>query len=114
MPNQPTPISLFLAAISTLSYPPPETRPPDDGKRGGLGAVVCDALAVFIALNPDAILESKRVHVDVELDGTLTRGQTVLDFGHAYDGLERPKTVEWVTKIDLDRYCEAFKSLADS
>ena len=76
--------------------------------------MVCDALAVFIALNPDAILESKRVHVDVELDGTLTRGQTVLDFGHAYDGLERPKTVEWVTKIDLDRYCEAFKSLADS
>jgi inosine-uridine nucleoside N-ribohydrolase len=110
-PNRPTLSTLFLKAISTLSYPPPKVRSPSDGKRGGLGAVVCDALTVFLALNPDAILESSRVHVDVELDGTLTRGQTVLDFGHAYDGVERPKAVRWVTKIDQKRYCEAFVSL---
>ena len=36
------------------------------------------------------------VHVDVELDGTHTRGQTVVDFGHAADSGSRDRTVRWV------------------
>lgn len=75
-----------------------------DNKRGGEGAVICDCLAVAIAMDDSLIAESIPVHVDVELLGSLTRGQTVVDFGHCYDGVTRVRNVEWVTKVYLEGY----------
>jgi len=61
-----------------------ETSGAEDNKRGGDGAVICDCLAVAIAMDGRLVAESSQVHVDVELAGALTRGQTVVDFGHCY------------------------------
>lgn len=50
-----------------------EDRSSNIGKRSTTGAVICDALAVAIAINDDLIISSELVHIDVELTGTHTR-----------------------------------------
>lgn len=108
--SNPSKIRQFLAAISKKSYPALENRIVDK-KRGGKGAVICDALAMAVALNPTLILEAEKCHVEVELEGNLTRGQTVVDFAHCYDGVDRPKAIEWVTKVDTQAYIKFLETL---
>jgi purine nucleosidase len=76
------------------------------------GAVVCDALAMAIALNPGLIQHSQTVNVEVELNGTHTRGQTVVDWG-CYDGVARVKNCEWVLRVSGAEFIEMFTSLYD-
>lgn len=48
--------------------------------RGRPKFVVADALALAIALQPDIVTRAEERHVAIELDGTLTRGMTVVDW----------------------------------
>ena len=88
------------------------------------GAVICDMVAVAIALNgiPAAIPSSHadshivkssvEVNVEVETEGKYSRGQTVVDWG-CYDAVVRLKNCHWVTDISteyyVDMFCQAFK-----
>lgn len=111
--NDPT-IRAFLAAISEKTFPPRCLRIGDVDPKRGDGAVICDALAVAVALHPDIIVKYDLVHVDVELCGTYTRGTTVVDFGHAYElpqnDESRPRTVRWIAAIDPKIYQDVFSN----
>ena len=76
------------------------------------GAVICDVLAMAVALNPDIVVDSEQVNVEVELEGRITRGQTVVDWG-CYDGIERKKNCDWVSRINHEAYMEMFESMFD-
>lgn len=65
-----------------------------------------DPLAMAVALEPDAILESMTRYVTVELHGTHTRGQTIIDHRGR---LGQPPNVEIVTSIDMDRVYAQFE-----
>lgn len=71
------------------------------------GAVICDALAVAVALDSDNVLTgSQRVHVDVELTGTHTRGMTVVDWGASFTEKQVPNCT-WVTAVSVESYAAA-------
>jgi purine nucleosidase len=64
----------------------------------GLGYLLPDPLAMAVALDPDLILNREPRYVSVELDGSLTRGQTVVD----HLGLSgRVPNVDIITEIDV-------------
>mmetsp|Transcript_2590 Transcript_2590/g.4716 ORF Transcript_2590/g.4716 Transcript_2590/m.4716 type:complete len:355 (+) Transcript_2590:137-1201(+) len=108
----------FLHRISSFSYAV--------SKRGALadcgddaarpGAVICDAVAVAVALcigsetERSIVTRSKAVNVEVELEGRLTRGQTVVDWG-CFDGVERQPNCHWVQDIDHDVFAAMFKEM---
>ena len=48
--------------------------------RGRPGLLAADALAMAVALEPGLVTAAEERHVAVELDGTLTRGGTVVDW----------------------------------
>ena len=62
-------------------------------------------------LRPETIARSEQVHVDVELDGRLTRGQTVVDFGHASDSASRRRDARWATAIDVEVYSDLLEQM---
>jgi inosine-uridine nucleoside N-ribohydrolase len=66
--------------------------------------VPCDPLAAAVLLDPHAVVEVKLRHVQVELQGSITRGQTIIDWGHLNDG--QPNCFV-VTKFNLN----VFKAL---
>ncbi len=84
-----------------------------DANRSDAGAVICDALAVAIAIDPSVIAASAMVHVEVETEGTCTRGMTVVDWG-CYDGVQRNKNVQWVTRADLGKYVDLLRATVAS
>lgn len=49
-------------------------------ERGRPGLVLADALAMAVVLQPDCVVRAEHRHVAVELNGTLTRGATVVDW----------------------------------
>ena len=103
----------FIAAISKKTFPPSQLRADrtdSDAKRGS-GAVICDALAVACALRPELVTNFELAHVEVVREGESTRGMTICDFGHSYDGIERPRGVRWVTDVDIDGYIKVFTEL---
>ena len=58
-----------------------------------------DPLAMAITLEPSLISQSAKFHVSVELNGSLTRGQTVID----YTGISgKPRNVNIVQALDID------------
>ena len=48
--------------------------------RGRPGVVAADALAMAVALDPAIVTKAETRHVGIEMDGTLTRGATVVDW----------------------------------
>ena len=104
----------FVAAIARKPFPPAEAREGDVDAKRGSGAVVCDLLAVAVALYPELALSAELTHVDVETGGRHTRGTTVVDFGHCYDKVLRLKRIRWVTSVDVERYSQLFASLFTS
>lgn len=75
------------------------------------GAVICDALAIAVALNPEKLVIShEQVNVEVELVGTLTRGQTVVDWG-CFDGVFRKKNCDWIQRVDLEVYKDMVREM---
>ena len=103
-----TNIGIFLRSICWLSFV--EKRVSNDsngddnengGKRGNGGAVICDMLAVAIALNYSSLVSSvEKCHIDVELQGKHTRGTTICDYGHCYDQVDRDRRIIWVSECD--------------
>eukprot|EP00930_Biecheleria_cincta_P008970 TRINITY_DN110584_c0_g1_i1.p1 TRINITY_DN110584_c0_g1~~TRINITY_DN110584_c0_g1_i1.p1 ORF type:complete len:389 (+),score=75.84 TRINITY_DN110584_c0_g1_i1:40-1206(+) len=77
------------------------------------GAIICDALAVAAALRPEIVLRSSAVHVEVELQGTATRGQTVVDWGTCFDGCDRPKDVSWIEEVDVSMFCRMLRETVE-
>lgn len=77
------------------------------------GAIICDALALAAALRPEVILRSSAVHVEVELQGTATRGQTVVDWGTCFDGCDRPKDVSWIEEVDVSMFCRMLRETVE-
>ncbi len=69
--------------------------------RGRDGVIAADALAMAVALDPDCVLASESHHVGVELDGTLTRGATVVDWESR---LGRPANARIVMDVDQTRF----------
>ena len=105
-------VSHFLREISQFSYHPskrqsiPHFSIPSEHFHG---AVICDALAIAVALNPSELIQySQAVHVDVELNGELTRGQTVVDWG-CYDGVIRTKNCDWILQLNTEVFIDMFR-----
>lgn len=72
-----------------------------NAQRGRHGLVAADALAMAVALDPDAITASEHHHVSVEMDGSLTRGATVVDWE---DRLGKPANARIVLDVDHERF----------
>ena len=106
----PTRWGQFISQICRLPYV--DRRTIEEGKRADTGAVICDLLAVAIAINQDALIkESGQVHVEVELHGKHTRGMTIVDWGHCYDGLDRNRNIRWISKIHEHVFFEMFEKM---
>ena len=64
-----------------------------------------DPLAMAITLQPQLIQQSSKHHVTVELNGALTRGQTVID----YMGINgKAPNVNIIQALDTDGVYEMF------
>lgn len=66
-------------------------------ERGRPGMVLADALAMAVVLQPDCVVRAEHRHVAVELNGTLTRGATIVD----WDGRNgQPANARIVLEVD--------------
>ncbi|XP_077993336.1 nucleoside hydrolase-like isoform X1 [Glandiceps talaboti] len=63
----------------------------------------CDTLAMAVALKPAIVLESEKKFAIVELNGSLTRGQMVVDW---MGRLEKKENINIVLKLDRQVYLE--------
>ncbi len=70
-------------------------------ERGRARLLAADALAMAVALEPDAVRHAEDRHVAVELSGTLTRGATVVDW-EGRGG--RPANARIVLEVDQERF----------
>jgi purine nucleosidase len=66
-----------------------------------------DPLAVAVALEPDIVLKSEIRHVQVELSGSLTRGQTLVDW---FDLTRKAPNVDIVLDVDASRFWELMQA----
>jgi len=90
-------VGVFLSKILQFAW---GTQNPEN-RLNLSGAIICDVIAMACFLDPSVVTEKKLVHVEIELQSSLTRGQTVVDWG-SQDGIKRSKNVKWVTKINKD------------
>ncbi|TDR41714.1 purine nucleosidase [Tahibacter aquaticus] len=65
------------------------------------GLVLADALAMAVALQPDCVIRAEHRHVAVELNGSLTRGATIVDWD-GRNGL--PANARIVLEVDQQRF----------
>lgn len=72
----------------------------DSSKYGMDGGPVHDANCIAYLLKPE-LYQGKQVHVDVECGGTLSRGQTVVDW---WGVTGKPKNATWVHSVDDDGF----------
>lgn len=104
----------FLSKISAHSYHVEKREHIGDCSSSDCrpGAVVCDAVAMAVALcsEEEMVTESKDVNVEVELEGSITRGQTVVDWG-CFDGVERLPNCRWVLDVDHAKFCRMFSDI---
>lgn len=90
-----------------------------EGRRAHLVADLCrslvlrfdglslhDPLAVAAALDPN-LIKTKRLSVDVETVGTLTRGQTIV-YRHGQSSLRGSTHIEVCVSVDSDRFLSLF------
>jgi len=70
-------------------------------RRDRRGVIAADALAMAVAIDPSVIVRSERRWVGVELDGRLTRGATVVDWGHR---LGREAQANVVLELDQPKF----------
>jgi len=67
-------------------------------QRGRPKLVVADALALAVALQPDLVTRAAERPIAIELDGTLTRGMTVVDWENRLGGAANARIV-----LDVDQ-----------
>jgi inosine-uridine nucleoside N-ribohydrolase len=70
-------------------------------KRGRPRLMVADALAMAVALHPEIVTRTQNCHIAIELDGTLTRGATVVDWESR---LGNPANAHIVLDVDQARF----------
>ena len=70
-------------------------------RRDRSGIIAADALAMAVAIDPSVVVRSERRHVGVELDGRLTRGATVVDWGNR---LGLPRQANVVLELDQAKF----------
>ncbi|WP_257385161.1 nucleoside hydrolase [Tahibacter caeni] len=70
-------------------------------ERGRPGLVLADALAMAVVLDPDCVTRAEHRHVAIELDGSLTRGATVVDW-EGRNG--KPANARIVLELDQARF----------
>ncbi|MEO0563272.1 MAG: nucleoside hydrolase [Chloroflexota bacterium] len=95
-----TPLGRFYAGISDKVTA--RTRQRYDGH------LLPDPLAMAVALEPSTITESEHRHVSVELHGTLTRGQTVVNYTALESG---PKNTQIVRRVDMERIATLYRQM---
>lgn len=72
-----------------------------NARRGRTGVIAADALAMAVALDPEAVTRAETHPVAIELEGALTRGATVVD----WEGrLGRPANARIVFDVDQGRF----------
>jgi len=72
------------------------------------GNIMCDLLAMAVAMCPELILESQDLHGCVELAGNYTRGQTSFDW---IGKSKQPKNINVVMKVDSEAYHKLLSSV---
>jgi purine nucleosidase len=70
--------------------------------RGRPRLLVADALAMAVALEPALVLRAERRHVGIELDGSRTRGATVVDWDQRFSA--DPPNADIVLDVDHARF----------
>lgn len=78
-------------------------------RRGRRECAMHDALTLGIAADPSLVLESQKVRVDVELNGTYTRGMTVGDFRPWMEYPNANATV--VLEVDRQRFIDRWSEV---
>lgn len=70
---------------------------------GGGPFIDCDPFPLCAAIKPEIVLQEKLVHATVEVHGSLTRGQMVVDWGGK---LKKECNVRLLEKMDLNLFME--------
>lgn len=70
-------------------------------RRDRRGVIAADALAMAVAIDPSVVVRSERRRVEVELDGRLTRGATVVDWANR---LGQPAQAKVVLELDQAKF----------
>lgn len=93
---------LIMMMCACSQEHPAEGHPP--------GYAACDPFAVAVALYPTIAVQACTVYCDVELEGNLTRGQSVFDFKNIW---HRQPNVRIVQQLDGAQFqMHMLKSLA--
>ena len=72
-----------------------------NARRGRTGVIAADALAMAVALDPDAVTRAESHPVGIELEGVLSRGATVVDWEARRS---RPANARIVFDVDQERF----------
>lgn len=96
-----TPAALTAAAFLPERIHMYESKMPVEGG----GAPVHDALAVGALVDPD-LVRFERANVEIELDGTLTRGRTVVDQRPHLFLASQPKNARVAVWADRERFLD--------
>jgi purine nucleosidase len=62
-----------------------------------------DGLALAVAIEPGIVTKSEKKHVSIELHGSQTRGQTVVDW---YGQTQKPANTEIILELDQARFIQ--------
>ena len=66
-----------------------------------------DGLALAAAVEPGIVTRTEKKYVTIELNGSHTRGQTVVDW---FDSTGKPANTEIILEVDLDRFVELMEN----
>ncbi len=67
------------------------------------GVITCDPLAMAAALKPEVVASSQQVCCDVECQGSLTRGMSVIDWQEQWG---KAANVVLVKEFDIPMFCQ--------
>ena len=68
----------------------------------------CDPAAMMVALDPSSVLESTTCFCSVELQGTFTRGQMVVDWRGV---TKKRQNVEIILKVDAKKVMKRYEDM---
>lgn len=66
-----------------------------------------DGLALAVAVEPGIVKKAEKRHVSIELHGSQTRGQTVVDW---YGSTQNPPNTEIILEVDQNRFVELMEN----
>jgi purine nucleosidase len=89
------PRARFYAAISR------KARTWMKAARGAEHWHIADALAMAVVLAPEAVLERQQRHVQIELDGSTSRGMSIVDWDRRGGQADNASIMQ---RFDLDRF----------